>query len=732
MLGASAEQSPSSGRSESRSSQFSAPRRSRAKHPGARKRAVYVEEACVSCKSRKIRCDGRLPCTPCDRRSFDCRYAKSHDQDPRGVNGQSSATSERRNPKSSSQVGLSELIGIVTQLQRKIAVLEQQQHESASEETTEQHFVEDGSGPSQNNQSIIQMPSPVFAGPTSADFSFRVAQIFLQQESGTQPERSWGNAELAASVSSNDDGDNSAQLPLTAVSSSLHGLKLQDTLRLIQIYHESVEMLHPLVDTESLQRMATSLFAVESHTASTELSAAIDIAHLKMAISIGLLAEGGGSSAVARKIHNDLIPVITNHIVGSTFTLGGQILFLLTDDSRLASRYVVVASRIMVESGLHLKDIRRQYFPSEPEHARVLVVLCTCIYLDRQLNFNAGLPLSLKDTEIDIPEMDTMPPYLKAMTTYMRMGPRAWAAVTDERGQLKGRINNEDYEFVNWQVSRWEESLPRELRIRRDSPVVDQIDPQAPLDRGPLLLQFVLYLRANQFRIVIMRPLLFSTQTFNTNVAQVKDMTRLANDTIEMIVTADGTYGLYATQQPLFNLFLSSALSTLLLIYVHGSPAHGPAPDLDCLPAMDKTVQQGIEKGLKLLREYSLSRSSQRLSKKIASLLQRLGFSLSGFDKPTRIRDTHFDPLLGDNRVVMNSEQPSQDICPPQDFSGWNWTSVTGYDGVTSGGPFQYPGSNNHGFSALAPADLNQLPFSQGANQFNSDILLSFMNDFSN
>ena len=324
-----------------------------------------------------------------------------------------------------------------------------------------------------------------------------------------------------------------------------------------------------------------------------------------------------------------------------------------------------------------------------------------------------------------------MPPYLKAMTTYMRMGPRAWAAVTDERGQLKGRINNEDYEFVDWQVSRWEENLPRELRIRRDNPVVDQIDPHTPLDRGTLLLRFVLYLRADQFKIVIMRPLLFSTQTFSTNIDQVKDMTRLANAIIEMIVTADDIYGLYSTQQPLFNLFLSSALSTLLLIYVHSSAGRGPAQDLDCLPEMDKTVQQGIENGLKLLRAYSLSRSSQRLSKKIASLLQRLGFSLSATENPTRTRDMHSDPAMGDHHPLINSEQPSIDIGPPQDFSGWNWTSVTGYDGLTGGGPFQYSGANNQSFSALPLPDLNQMPFSQGANQFNSDVLLSFMNDFS-
>lgn len=324
-----------------------------------------------------------------------------------------------------------------------------------------------------------------------------------------------------------------------------------------------------------------------------------------------------------------------------------------------------------------------------------------------------------------------MPPYLKAMTSYMKIGPPAWAAVMDERGQLKGRTNNEDYDFIQFQVQRWEENLPKELRIQRDRPVIDQIDPQTSQDRGTLLLRFVLYLRANQFKIVIMRPLLFSTQTFSTNLEQVKDMTQLANDSVEMIATAESTYGLYATQQSLFNLFLSSALSTLLLIYVH-LPSRGMVANPDHLPEMDRTVQQGIEKGLKLLRSYSLSRSSQRLSKKIASLLQRLGFPSSEMDSQTRGKEAQSDHSMEGCQPLVNSAQPPQELFPLQDFSSWNnWFNVPSYDGLTSSATFQYSGGDNPGLSSLGLPELGQMPFAQGTNHFNSDVLLSFMNDFS-
>ncbi|KIW98776.1 uncharacterized protein Z519_00439 [Cladophialophora bantiana CBS 173.52] len=741
MLGADTERLHEAiGHSEGRVGQFPPPRRSRAKDPAARKRAVYVEQACVFCKARKIRCDGQLPCVPCQRRSSNCRYSKVHSEARGSINGQSSATPESPVSGTPNQVGLAELTDIVSRLQTKIAILERQQHESRSEKTTQNH----GNLIEHDVQNTTHAPSPAFAGPTSADFSFGVAGIILQQERGASNGRPWLHAELTGSVNSDEEGENSCNLPLNETPSPLYGLQLQDALRLIQLYHESIEILHPVVDSKSLQQLATSLFqgvdyaadriASSSCSPSSFLSADVDIAHLKMVVAISLLAESGGFNPVARKIHDDLIPVITNHILAKTFTLGGQILLLLTafyhifqDDSRLASRYVVIASRIMVEAGLHLKNVRRNHLASDTENARVLVVLWTCMYLDRQLNFNAGLPFGLNDSDIEIPEMEKMPAYLKAMTAYMRMGPRAWNAMTDERGQLKCTISKEDFEFIDFQVQRWEESLPKELRILRHQPLVDRNDPVKPPDRGTQLLRFILYLRANQFKIVLMRPLLFSTQTFQQNIQQVMHMTQFANDNIEMIVTADKTCGLYAKQQPLFNLFLSSALSTLLLIYVHSLPGHGMVASHDDLPETVRTAQFGINNGLELLRSYSLSRSSQRLSKKITSLLQCLGFSLLASDNQTTgaTKAPSSSSSEGSQPVTI-SPQPPREGCLSQDFSGWH--SLLPDDGLTSGAILQHQVSNNQAF---AVSELDQVAFWNGKNSFDNDILLTFMNEFS-
>jgi hypothetical protein len=78
---------------------------------------------------------------------------------------------------------------------------------------------------------------------------------------------------------------------------------------------------------------------------------------------------------------------------------------MFQEDCRLASRLITIASRLIIEAGLHRKQILLHRFPENRERRKVITVLYTSIILDRQLNFAAGLPFTLKDTDIDIPEV---------------------------------------------------------------------------------------------------------------------------------------------------------------------------------------------------------------------------------------------------------------------------------------------------------------------------------------
>lgn len=73
------------------------------------------------------------------------------------------------------------------------------------------------------------------------------------------------------------------------------------------------------------------------------------------------------------------------------------------DNFRLGTRIVAVASRIAIEAGLHRKQVIMQRFPESNERKMVVILMYTLTIIDRQLNFNSGLPITMQDTELDIP-----------------------------------------------------------------------------------------------------------------------------------------------------------------------------------------------------------------------------------------------------------------------------------------------------------------------------------------
>lgn len=115
-------------------------------------------------------------------------------------------------------------------------------------------------------------------------------------------------------------------------SNSLHGMQKSHALQLIQIYHECVGVLHPIVDIPSLKTQSDLLWPnsdVPCPDAGLRTSTERQFTHLRMVLAIGLLAEGGGSSAMSEKIYNELQPSVTSVVFAKSFNLRGQILLLL-------------------------------------------------------------------------------------------------------------------------------------------------------------------------------------------------------------------------------------------------------------------------------------------------------------------------------------------------------------------------------------------------------------------
>lgn len=252
------------------------------------------------------------------------------------------------------------------------------------------------------------------------------------------------------------------------------------------------------------------------------------------------------------------------------------------------------------------------------------------------------------------------------MAAYIRIGPPAWAAVTDERGRAKQRVKDEDFDFVDYQAQRWLENLPAYLHLDKTG------DDSKYTDQGTQFLRFILYLRANQFRIVITRPLLFSSHTYMENRKRVRIVAQIARDTIEKIEEMNEKYDLYKKQQPNLNLFLSSALSTLFLVFIHGLREERTCPSEEArdLAARMQNVREGINKGLALVQSYSTYRSSQRLWQKFAGphgLLSRLCLA-----DQTRATDTATSTLPTSGSDVPSQSDAGYERCEEQNTNGYS------------------------------------------------------------
>lgn len=235
------------------------------------------------------------------------------------------------------------------------------------------------------------------------------------------------------------------------------------------------------------------------------------------------------------------------------------------------------------------------------------------------------------------------------MASYVDFGAQAWAGLLDSRGRLKGQFEENNYQYLSYQVKRWQESLPEDLQPQRHFTQNPQSGspPTSEPDNATSSVRCMLYLRANQIKILILRPLLFSARSARAKPDRVCEVSQIAKDTIDRIVEMNQATDLCSKQWPILSQFLSSALSTLLLLHVQ--LLHG----LQLKPISNSqldgmTIQKGIKDGIHLIRTAK-SRSCRRLWDRLnrpSGLLRRLGFeselkSLRPGSEPVNVSPTH-------------------------------------------------------------------------------------------
>lgn len=241
------------------------------------------------------------------------------------------------------------------------------------------------------------------------------------------------------------------------------------------------------------------------------------------------------------------------------------------DNESTSWRIIGMTARLCIELGLHQRETY-EVIQDESERYETINLFWAIYVLDRRWSFGTGMPFALQDQDIDplTPKPEDRSPYLSAMIQYSAIGAKVWRSIATRTSSTGGPIDTEEMNYLDYQVINWHRNIPASLRFEHPSlrnPLNTPIGP--PPSRAAARLRAILYIRANQMRILIYRPVLHSATSILTHRHQAKTVIDVAKDTIRILTHINQTSDLYRTQQMLFNAFLTSALAVLFLAVAH-------------------------------------------------------------------------------------------------------------------------------------------------------------------
>ena len=150
------------------------------------------------------------------------------------------------------------------------------------------------------------------------------------------------------------------------------------------------------------------------------------------------------------------------------------------------------------------------------------------------------------------------------MIPYTRISTEVWYAVANLQG-LDGKLKDGTIEDLDQKLLHWHQSLPIDLQYHESY----KLRGTKGFSKTQRRLQVVLYLRANQMRIFLYRPVLHSATSILENREYAQTVVNVAKDTVRILTQLNQTSDIYRTQQVCFNYFIVSALAVLFLAVSH-------------------------------------------------------------------------------------------------------------------------------------------------------------------
>ncbi|PYI10363.1 fungal-specific transcription factor domain protein [Aspergillus sclerotiicarbonarius CBS 121057] len=594
------------------------------------KRNRYISIACNECKRRKIKCNGQVPCQRCGHLNLECRYA------PNCCNNNFKDSEEFRSMTDQIKTLQDQVNSLFTNLK------DLRSQRSSIDSPSFDAFSRDGSQsvftPMHAPLAKPRIRHPRFQGPTSSAFNFDVARSSLQNM-GIAPADEVITDDLTTAHATPAGSPPHVGPLFPSIHPSkdpIWSIKRDEALRLCRVYEEEIGIMYPLVDIDQIAQQVNLLYtfmesAMRTGFAQQGLPGMDGLTDdntllLKMILATTLVVEGGGQSELGQRLYLSVKPIAESKLWESldikTIQLYGMIAtyHFHMDDDAMAYRIIGLAARMCLEMGLHRRDALNKMFPDEEQWPTVVKTFWTIYSLDRRWSLGTGLPFIIQDEDIDpnLPEPDASLLYLKCMISYNRISSKIWYSGLGSEGATD--IRRDEIGYLDYQILQWYKQVPDGLKFYPvESPKHGHGD---SANRGLRRLRVLLYLRMNQLRILIYRPVLHSAASIAEDKGHAQTVVDVAKDTIRVLTRLNQTSDIYRSQQITFNYFLVAALAVLFLAVCH-------APT-----EFNRPVRDEFYMALQLISGFSTkSYVSKRLWKAIKGL-RKIGERLGVLVRP--------------------------------------------------------------------------------------------------
>ncbi|KAF2172583.1 hypothetical protein M409DRAFT_17814 [Zasmidium cellare ATCC 36951] len=614
------------------------------------RRNRYVSIACNECKRRKIKCNGQTPCQRCGNLNLECVYAPNccngfkDSQEYKEMSNQIAMLQDQVNALyeglNTLRAQMGQGMGVGQQPTPIDPSLQSAPYPSHRGSYPNLHASPGASmlspsAPRPRNQSHSKQNS--FRGPTSSAFNFGVAKSSLetmgitsQGDEGNNGSGGAGTGTAEVTPDRSPVGSNMQVLQsIHAQKDPIWSISQEEALRLCRVYEDEMGLMYPVLDVNKVVDYATKLYRFMEAAHRTGLmqqglpgADSIDDEDtniLKLVLATALTVEACGRSDLGQRLFEYVQPAIDTMLLGA---VGVKAIRLLTmtamyefhrDNEGTSWRIIGLTARLCIELGLHRRETY-DAIKDESERSDTVLLFWAIYVLDRRWSFGTGMPFALQDSDIDpqLPKPEERSPYLSAMIQYSTLSSKVWKSVAAPMSPSRGGvpINTDDMSYLDYQIIQWHKNIPAHLRFEHPTDGARASTPIGPApSRAGHRLRIILYLRANQMRILIYRPVLHSATSIMQNREQAQNAVNLAKDTVRVLTHINQTSDLYRTQQVLFNAFLTSALAVLFL-----AVSHAPALFAD-------DVREEFYMALELVRGFSKgSWVSKRLWKTIRVL----------------------------------------------------------------------------------------------------------------